>query len=38
MRARLAAYHAAGLDELVLQGLSTPAETAATLHTALGVP
>ena len=37
MRARLAAYHAAGLDELVLQGLATPAETAATLHTALGV-
>jgi 5,10-methylenetetrahydromethanopterin reductase len=37
MRARLAAYHAAGLDELVLQGLSEPAETAATLRAALGV-
>jgi 5,10-methylenetetrahydromethanopterin reductase len=37
MRARLAAYHATGLDELVLQGLSTPAETEATLHAALGV-
>src|SRR5262249_54100676 len=37
MGARLAAYHAVGLDELVLQGLSTPSETAATLHTALGV-
>jgi len=37
MRARLAAYHAAGLDELVLQGLTAPAETAATLHAALAV-
>jgi len=37
MRARLVAYHAAGLDELVLQGLATPAETAATVCTALGV-
>jgi 5,10-methylenetetrahydromethanopterin reductase len=36
MQARLAAYHAAGLDELVLQGLSEPAETAATVRTALG--
>jgi 5,10-methylenetetrahydromethanopterin reductase len=35
MCTRLAAYHAAGLDELVLQGLSAPAETAATLRTAL---
>ena len=37
MRARLAAYHDAGLDELVLQGLSESAETAATLRAALGV-
>jgi alkanesulfonate monooxygenase SsuD/methylene tetrahydromethanopterin reductase-like flavin-dependent oxidoreductase (luciferase family) len=28
VRARLAAYHAAGLDEVVLGGLYTPEETA----------
>jgi 5,10-methylenetetrahydromethanopterin reductase len=35
MRARLAAYQAAGLDEVVLAGLADAAETAATLRLAL---
>lgn len=37
VRARLAAYHAAGLDDLVLAGLYTPDETARTLTAASGV-
>lgn len=36
VRERLAAYRAAGLDELVLGGLYTPAETARTLSAARG--
>ena len=36
VRARLAAYHAAGLDEIVLGGLYTPEETARALATARG--
>ena len=36
VRARLAAYHAAGLDEVVLGGLYTPEETARALATARG--
>ena len=34
VRARLAAYHAAGLDEIVLGGLYTPEETARAVATA----
>ena len=34
VRARLAAYHAAGLDEIVLGGLYTPDETARAVVTA----
>ncbi|HEU5195466.1 MAG TPA: LLM class flavin-dependent oxidoreductase [Methylomirabilota bacterium] len=36
VRARLAAYHAAGLDEIVLGGLYTPEETARAVATARG--
>ncbi|HXH84890.1 MAG TPA: LLM class flavin-dependent oxidoreductase, partial [Candidatus Tectomicrobia bacterium] len=36
LRARLEAYRAAGLDEVVLAGLYTPDETRATLAAALG--
>jgi 5,10-methylenetetrahydromethanopterin reductase len=38
VRARLAAYHAAGLDEIVLGGLYTPEETARALATARAAP
>jgi 5,10-methylenetetrahydromethanopterin reductase len=37
VRARLAAYQAAGLDEIVLGGLYTPEETARAVATARGV-
>ena len=36
VRERLAAYRAAGLDEIVLGGLYTPAETARAVAVALG--